>query len=119
MVPNRPKCLKCERCKYKKEFRKKNGTFHIICKECRKNFPEFEREFYGRNHFESDYQRHWGAICSILKAEFIRRKTINRKEVKNMAKVNSRAKNYAEKLTDMPNKMWFAVMTERLQMMKL
>lgn len=90
-------CKRCGQSRYKRDFRLKSGRIVKICRECRttKQIVDVPKR--------SKFERHRLAIYKFLKTDFIRRKTKG-KEVKNMAKVTAEARNYANSLTALPDK---------------
>jgi hypothetical protein len=87
-------CAKCKEKRFKREFRLKSGRLVKICADCRKTPVESNR---------SEFERHLLAIHRLIKADFVERKTKG-KEVKNLGKVTSKARDYASALTTLPDK---------------
>lgn len=93
----RPRCPKCEKAKYKKDFRSKSGKPSPICNECRKQFPNAERDFFGVKPKEEGFEKHRIGVFTILKNQ-----KFKKKEVTKLA--SAKARTYADKLTQMPGK---------------
>lgn len=81
-------CKSCGERKYKREFRRKNGGFGNVCRSCRR---------LQRATSQSDFVRYKSVINKLLQSDYIERK-LQKKEVKNMAKVSAKARQYAESL---------------------